>query len=89
MSRRFWSNMFRGSATVLLGCVVAIVGFSQFGLPVWVYWLAIAAAVPCMIAAIHLRSPDRQEAVDEAAWLAADGKRRSGRAWSLLDDVDD
>ena len=87
LARKIWRALFRISALVLIGCVVAIVGFTETAGYSWVYWVAVAAAFICAVSAAVLRKLSSEEAAGDAAWLLGYRERGENRPWDL--DVDD
>ena len=88
--RGVWRMAFWIGAIPLVGCAVVITANPLFGaVPAWAYWLALGSAILCVVAAVQLRSFERYDAAEEAAWLAKAGTRRSKSAWDDPDGVDD
>ena len=67
--RKVLTAVFRISALVLIGCLVAIVGFPDTVGYSWVYWVAVGAALVCTVAAVILKKLKSEEASGDAAWL--------------------
>lgn len=87
LARTLWRAAFRVSSLVLILCMVAIVGFTATVGYSWVYWVAVGAALVCMVSATALRKMKSEEAAGEAAWLLA--FRERGPRQPLDFDVDD
>ena len=89
LRRILWLAAFRGSGVTLICCLVVILGLPQVVYASkWIYLVAIGSAVLCAVAAAQLRSFDRVDAADDAAWLVGRLTRRS-RIFDFLDDLDD
>jgi len=87
IGRMFWRIAFCIGAVPFVACLTCIAAQPIFGaVPHAVYWVAVASAVLCAIAAVRLRSYERYDAVDEGAWLARVGLKST---WDDLDGTDD
>lgn len=84
--RRFWQIVFSVAASVLVCCLLVIVALPLVAASAkWIYWLAFGSAMLGGLAAIQLRSQDREETTVEGARLA----RTSGqKSRDVLDDMD-
>ena len=86
-AHKVWTAVFRTSALVLIGCLVAIAGFPDTVGYSWVYWVAVGATFVCGVAAAVLRKLKSEEASSDAAWLLGHRERGSKGQWDI--DVDD
>ena len=79
--------IFQISALVLVGCMIAIVGFTATVGYSWVYWVALGAAFVCAVSAAVLIRLRSEEAAGDAAWLLGYRERGDKGLWDL--DADD
>ena len=87
LSHRIWKAIFHISALVLVGCMIAIVGFTATIGYSWVYWVALGAALVCAVSAAILKKLRSEEAAGDAAWLLGYRERGDKRLWDV--DADD
>ena len=89
LKRRLWLATFSAGAVTLVCCLVVLLGVPYLvGDTTWFFWTAIGSGLLCTLAAVQLKSDDREEAAGEAEGLAR-STRRSKHAWDDLDGADD
>lgn len=90
LKRRLWKLVFCGSGTILVGCLVPIVGFPlASGFSHWIYLLAAASATVCAVAASQTGSLARLDATEDAAWLARMNKLNAREVGDGIEGGDD